>query len=172
MIKKIILFIQKAEFGVRGTWVISAILLLAVSLFITVEVTCRYFFNSPHDFADALVLYVMLYLVFLPCGFTELEGRHIKLDLVHVRLNPQWKRYADIFNALAIIVTCSVIAYWAWYHAAFLWNQEVWTESMVLELPEAALPFAFFLGMIMLVVAALIKMFKAFLSKPDLQEQT
>lgn len=82
----------------------TLIVLPLMALIITLDVGFRYFFNAPFDWGvevDGLLLFLVLQ---LSMTYAWDKGKHIRMELVYVRLGPRWRAVADITTGLTGIV--------------------------------------------------------------------
>lgn len=94
---------------VKAAWVLSAVALLIGVGINFVNVIGRYVFHSPIIWAEEIMLYLMLGMVFLGAGAASLEGRHIRMD-VALHLFPRKFRTAfDVLADLAFLVVALMV---------------------------------------------------------------
>ncbi|MDY6790454.1 MAG: TRAP transporter small permease [Thermodesulfobacteriota bacterium] len=144
---------------------LSAYLFLAVTLFVVIEVFCRYFFKSPHDWSDIMVVYTVLFVVFLNIGAVEEEERHICLDLVNLKLRDKWKRRTDMFNCLVSFSACGIMAYFVFNNFIYLVRAGGGYETSI-PMPDWPPSLAMLMGMIMGMIVSLGKLFRLVLDRP------
>ena len=87
-------------------------LLLVASFYITWEVMMRYFFLSPHEWFDEILIHMCVLAIFSACGHTTWMGRHITLELLYIHLKGRWRQAADIIHfAAAVILGVMIVIY-------------------------------------------------------------
>lgn len=123
-------------------------LLIAGALFVSWEVVMRYFFNSPHDWFDELLILVVTVAAFLGCGAAANEQRHIALPVIYGRLKGRARRIADIINATAGVGICVFLVVWLIRWAAFL-NQVGTRYNSDLGSPFSLIVYAIAAGMVL-----------------------
>jgi TRAP-type C4-dicarboxylate transport system permease small subunit len=67
-------------------------------------VVMRYFFRSPHEWFDEIMIHACVLAIFLACGNATWLRKHITLELLYVHLKGKWRRLADIIHFTAVIV--------------------------------------------------------------------
>lgn len=95
-------------------------LYIVLALFVTFEVISRYIFRHPHDWFLEVAIALSVFCGFLGAGTITKERRHIDLDILYVKANPQWKRIMDIINSLAGIIISALLCYFVIKQAVFL----------------------------------------------------
>jgi C4-dicarboxylate transporter DctQ subunit len=87
----------------RAENITMALGMFIISLIIFVNVIMRYAFNSGLYWAEELVRYIVIYIVFIGTSIAVSRKAHINVDL-YMNLKKKWKRDAfDFFNDLASI---------------------------------------------------------------------
>ena len=98
---------------VRGAEILSG-LILVLSIGINfVNIVGRYAFHSPIPWAEEVMLYLMLALVFLGAGMVSLRGRHIRMDVVLHFLPPKLRVAFDVLAELVFLVVAVVVIWLA-----------------------------------------------------------
>ena len=90
---------------------VAAIDLAALVIMTVVDVTLRYFFNSPITGSSEITQYMMVGIGFLGLGICALEHQHLKVEIVveHFSKRTQW--VIDIINYIAVIGLAVVLAW-------------------------------------------------------------
>lgn len=102
-------------------WVgkVFAFTVLAIMLIAFTEVTLRYVFARPTTWAWEVNVQLLAVMTFLGAGYTLLHNRHIKLDVLVMRLSPRNRTLIDLVTALFLFFVCVLIIYKsveaAWY---------------------------------------------------------
>jgi TRAP-type mannitol/chloroaromatic compound transport system permease small subunit len=79
-------------------------LLLVGAFYMTWEVMMRYFFLSPHESFDEVMIHMCVLAIFFACGHTTWKGRHITLELLYIHLRGRWRQAADIVHFAAVVI--------------------------------------------------------------------
>jgi TRAP-type C4-dicarboxylate transport system permease small subunit len=90
--------------------VLSALALVAGVLLNVWNILGRYLFHAPVPWAEEVMLYLMLALVFLGAGVVSLRGRHIRMDIALHLFPPRLRPAFDLLSELMfLVVGCTVI---------------------------------------------------------------
>lgn len=88
--------------------VLGCILLLAMALHVTIDVTMRYFFNRPFEATLELgTYYYMVAASFLALGYAQLHDKHISVDFLLYSLSPRRRMFVEL---IALILTAAMVA--------------------------------------------------------------
>lgn len=102
---------------------IVALMLLCAMVIIVVEVTGRYFFNSPLVWGLEVTEYILLYSTFLGMPWLVLRTQgHVRIDVVVTQLSQRRQAGLEMGVSLVVAVLCAVVAYYALMTA---WDQYV-----------------------------------------------
>ena len=88
---------------------------------VTLEVVLRYLFNAPLQWsrdANGLLLLITLFSA-LPHAWDR--GFHIRMEIIHTRMSPQWRSVADVLSALAGFVFFSLLSAQAFLFAPYMY---------------------------------------------------
>lgn len=97
---------------------VAALTILAMMFWLSYDVAMAYLFDKPTDWATELAKYCLLYLIFLPLGYAQMTGSHIKVDAVTARLSQKMQTRLDIV-ATTISLLAFIIFTWSAYNYAF-----------------------------------------------------
>jgi TRAP-type C4-dicarboxylate transport system permease small subunit len=137
--------------------VLSAGLILFVSLLITYDVSTRYFFDFSSPWAFDLSEYSLVWISFLGAPWVLLQNRHVRIDMLVERLPVRVQKFLGVAVSLVASFMCGVLA-WRTGIAAFeYYNNEVmmpriWRIPRIF--PYVAIP----LGSGLLSIAFLVRM--------------
>lgn len=85
---------------------LSGIGIYAMTGIIFVDVFLRYVFSKSLLFADEMSIYLMVYIAFIGAGLTMKMGRHIRVDILYLRLSQRAQLWLDIVTTvMGTIVT-------------------------------------------------------------------
>ncbi len=96
----------------------AGLTILAMMFWLSYDVVMSYFFDEPTDWATELAKYCLLYLIFLPLGYAQMTGQHIRVDAITSRLSQRMQTRVDIV-ATAISLLAFIIFTWSAYNYAF-----------------------------------------------------
>ena len=93
---------------------IVAVMLVFATVIIVVEVTGRYFFNSPLGWALEVTEYILLYTTFLgmPWLVRRTQG-HVRIDVMVTQFSQRTQAGLEMGVSLVVAVVCAVAAYYA-----------------------------------------------------------
>lgn len=94
--------------------VFSSIVTISLTLMIVVDVTGRYFFNSPLPATWEIGEICMPYIVFLPFAYALTRGNHVQVSLVKNMFSPKVQRIFGIVTDIISLAMCVAVTYWAW----------------------------------------------------------
>ncbi len=121
---------------------LGAVALFAMMLLTSVDVVCRYLFNSPIRGAFELTEFLVLILIFSFLGYTQSQKSHISVDLLFTRFPNRVQRIIGLLNHVVCLVLMILITWMAVDQGLEL--REVGEKSANLGIPKY--PFAFFLA--------------------------
>lgn len=90
---------------------IAAVLILAMSFWITYDVLTRYFFDNSSPWSFDLSEYALVWITFLGAPWVLLQDRHVRIELLVDVLSPKVQRILGIVVCLIAILTCAVLAW-------------------------------------------------------------
>ena len=76
---------------------IAAILLVAMSFLVIYQVFTRYVLNSPSDFTEEIVRYLLIWTGFMGAAYGFRTRQHMALLLLHNKMTPEKRRLLLIF---------------------------------------------------------------------------
>jgi TRAP-type C4-dicarboxylate transport system permease small subunit len=102
---------------------LAAFSILLIMIMVSADVFFRYFFNSPIIGAMEFSLMLMIAVIYLGLGYTEISDRHIVIDLFYKKLNLKYQYIISKINCI-ILLTISSILFWHSF-ADFLYSYEI-----------------------------------------------
>lgn len=132
---------QASRFGLRrlgdtiaqACVVIAAVALLAIVAINGANVVGRYFFGSPISWAEEIMLFLMVLIVFAASAAVTWRRQHIGIDLFVEWLPPVWKRAATFATGLIAVLVLGLISYGSLEIVSTLYGFD--QRSDALELP-------------------------------------
>ncbi|MEK7848960.1 MAG: TRAP transporter small permease [Chloroflexota bacterium] len=107
---------------------ISALAVFVVTLIISYEVVLRFLFRKPTVWVHEVSGYTLLFIVMMGAAYTLYADRHVRMDLLYVRLPLRMRAWAKLATyALALVVYFAVMFYMGWgmfWEALRLGNRE------------------------------------------------
>ena len=103
--------------------VLAAFSILLIMIMVSADVFFRYVFNAPIIGAMEFSLMLMIAVIYLGLGYTEISNRHIVIDLFYKKLNIKYQYIISKINCI-ILLTISSILFWHSF-ADFLYSYEI-----------------------------------------------
>lgn len=129
--------------GLLGAIRIIAALLLVASVAINfANIVGRYFFAVSLQWAEEVMLFLMIGCVFLGTGLVGWGGKHIRMDVIVSLFPSPIKRGLEVFAELVTIATSLAVAVFAWPVITMLaqFDQRSQAANIPLVIPQAMLP--------------------------------
>jgi TRAP-type C4-dicarboxylate transport system permease small subunit len=131
---------------IDGLAVFAALLLGAMTLYVSYEVIVRYLLGAPTSWSNDLSEYTLVWSTFLAAPWLARRGGHVRIDLVIELLGPQTKRRLAVLVGVAAAAVCAI---GAWETATETWS--VYARGLVIArawavpewIPYAAMPVGF-----------------------------
>jgi TRAP-type mannitol/chloroaromatic compound transport system permease small subunit len=103
-------------------------LLLAVMLIIGFEIFMR-IFDNPQIWVFDVTLFLAGAVYVVGGAYTLLKNRHVKMDVLYVRLSPRMQSLFDLITIPGFIIFCGVLLYQGGIRAweSFLINEKLFT---------------------------------------------
>lgn len=135
----------------------TATLLFAVALNIS-NVIGRYFFNAPIEWAEEVMLFMMVGVVFLGAVAVSREGRHIRMDVVVNLLPTVPRRIVEALSGLLEIAVAAAITVLAvpLIQQLAMFDQRSQAAQLPLAIPQALVP----LGFALIAIATLVRLLR------------
>lgn len=130
--------------------------LLGAALFFAVVLICanafgRYVLSKPIIFAEEVLGYLLVWMVYLGAVQVTWDGTHLKMDLVSKGATRRWKLALDIAAAVSFIACGALIIYQSFTSIAGLTHR-----SLVADLPmnvvHGVIPVAFAIMIVVVIV--------------------
>ncbi len=109
---------------------LGAAVLFLMMLLTTVDVACRYLFNSPILGALEITEFMVVTVVFCFLGITQQEKGHVAVDLVKGSLPLRSRRAVDILNRLAALFILGLITWQTLERALELWRMKEYSGTL------------------------------------------
>lgn len=118
-------------------------LLLVVSVALNfANVIGRYFFASSIEWAEEIILFLMIGCVFLGNGVVAWHGRQLRMDVIVNMMPPRVRDALHLFAELVFIAACLTVVVFAAPVIRDLWNfdQRSQAANFPLVIPQAMVP--------------------------------
>ena len=137
---------------------LAAFSILLIMISVSADVFFRYVFNSPIMGAMEFSLMLMIAVVYLGLGYTEISDRHIVIDLFYKKLNLKYQRIISKINCVILLIISSIL-FWHSF-ADFLYSFEI-NEILpgMASFPKYPSKFCLSLGVLIYILVILSKLF-------------
>jgi TRAP-type mannitol/chloroaromatic compound transport system permease small subunit len=115
---------------------------LFIFVFMIIEVTQRYIFNSPTVWANELGQYIFGVYAILSGGYILKSGGHVNVDIIYGRFSTKGKAIVDIMTFSIFFVFCVIILVYggslAWEslsileHSRSAWNPPLYPVKLMI----------------------------------------
>lgn len=123
-----------------------------------VNIVDRYVFSESITWAEEAMLFLMIGSVFLGAGPVGYLGRHIRMDVLVLALPPRARKCLEIFSDVVTILTCVMLAIFAWPVVSMLaeLNERSDTANIPLAIPQSAVPLGLLLTAFLIAVRLIV----------------
>lgn len=144
---------------VRATRLLASVILIGAVILNFANIVGRYFFDAPVEWAEEVMLFLMVGIVFFGAVPVAAEGRHIKMDIL-VNLLPRGGRRA--FEILGGVIEIAVALIIVWIGIPVIeqlydFDQRSQAANMPLFIPQALIP----IGLALLALATAARLVSA-----------
>ena len=133
---------------------IALIFLMGILIITVVDVFLRYFFNSPITGSTEIASYLMLGVGFFGLAWCALSDGHISVDLIVGRFSQRGKSIINIFNYIAVIGVCILIATQS--ISMYTFEKQINVKSTILSIPQHPFYLIVSVGFILLLLTAIV----------------
>ena len=131
---------------------IGCLMLTALTINIA-NIVGRYIFLEPIPWAEEMLGFIMIWVVFIGAALVGLDKAHLKMDLFVAGLPSPWDRAVQVVIDIVSIIVGSIIVVASWSVIAFMVEMD--QKSMVAELPMVIPHSAVFIGFSSMVLLSL-----------------
>ena len=137
---------------------LAAFSILLIMISVSADVFFRYVFNSPIMGAMEFSLMLMIAVVYLGLGYTEISDRHIVINLFYKKLNLKYQRIISKINCVILLIITSIL-FWHSFEN-FLYSFEI-NEILpgMASFPKYPSKFCLSLGVLIYILVILSKLF-------------
>jgi len=89
--------------------ILSALSILLIMILVSADVFFRYVFNSPILGAMEFSLLLMISIIYLGLGYTEICDRHIAINLIYNTLKPKHQVIVTKLNYIILLFIASIL---------------------------------------------------------------
>lgn len=152
--------LEKAVIGMNQVFVFFASLMMAALVVIVcVDLTLRYFFNSPLLWGTEVTEVFLLYITFLGTAWVFKEDSHVVIDVFIGKATGNRKKILTLFSYLLIGVVSAVLIYYGFFTTYDHYRRGVFNPTII-ETPIAWIIVIIPIGSIPLFLEVLVKGWK------------
>lgn len=139
--------------------IVAALLLVASVAINFANIIGRYFFSVSLQWAEEVMLFLMIACVFLGTGLVGWSGKHIRMDMIVSLFPPSVRRALELFAEIVTIVTSLAVAVFAWPAITMLarFDQRSQAANIPLVIPQAMLPLGLSLMALLIALRLLLR---------------
>lgn len=156
MLDRVVIAVRWLLATTRAT---AAVLLIASVGINFVNIIGRYFFSVSIQWAEEMMLFLMVGCVFTGCCAVAWEGRQIRMDVVLAMLPPKLRQLIDVLSELVMIAAAAAVTVFAWpvisQLAAF--DERSQAANFPLVIPQAMVPVGYTLMALVVAVRLLVR---------------
>lgn len=89
----------------------AALLILAMSLWISYDVLARYFFNIASPWAFDLSEYALVWVTFLAAPWVLLQDRHVRIEILVDALPAEAQRWLGVLVCATALLACAILSW-------------------------------------------------------------
>jgi len=147
-------------------------LLLGTGLLLSVLLICanafgRYVLHAPIIWAEEVLGYVLVWVVYLGAVEVTRDDGHLSMDLITHALSPRWRRPVELLRNLVFLAVCALITYQA-IGAISEFNHYSQIAGLPMNVLHTVIPVSFVL-MFLLVAARCIRI--VFMADEDAEQK-
>ena len=86
--------------------------LAAIVVGVIYSVIMRYFFNITYTLLEELLTLIFTFTTFWGSGICILSDEHITIDYFYLKINPDIRKYLNIFNYVVVLIVNTVVFYY------------------------------------------------------------
>lgn len=132
---------------VRACRVVATLILVGAVILNFANIVGRYFLDAPIEWAEEVMLFLMVGIVFLAAVPVAAQGRHIKMDILINMLPRGGRRAFEVLGGLVEIAAALIIV-WIGLPVIlqlYAFDQRSQAANMPLWIPQAFVPLGLFL---------------------------
>lgn len=129
--------------------IVSALLLIGLTLIVGTDITLRYGFSRPLGWVKETSEYILVFLGFLVAAWILKDEGHVKMDLILSRLRPRAQTMMNIITSAVSALVVLVISWYSLKVTLDFYRTKLLTPS-VLELPKWIFILPIFVGSLLL----------------------
>lgn len=149
--------------------VAAALILLGIGLNFA-NVVGRYLFSAPIPWAEEVMIFGMIWIIFLGAALAERDNEHLRIDLLQAMLSPALRRAHHLCVAAIVIAVCAFVA-WQSFEVTSLFAG-MGDQSAVAGIPKWLMHGAITVGLVLVLVSAVAGLRSRFVESARSVEQS
>ena len=144
-----------------ATWLssVGTVALVVMMFWVVLDVTSRFFFNSPLLGSYEIVEYLMAVFIFFAFGSAQFHKSHINVSLAVDSLPPRARGVVDTVTNLVMLVMFALMVWGSWLQALDDWSSGV--SSSVLMIPKWPFELVATVGFVVLIIAVMVDVLRS-----------
>ena len=87
----------------KAVYYTLVVMMIVMTLAVIVQVFLRYVFSFSLSWSEEVARYLMIWVAFLGGSLALQKGLHIGVELLLVRISPEWRKWISIFSKMLIL---------------------------------------------------------------------
>lgn len=131
MVRRIGTIVASAiDMSVKAVGAVGIAGIFIMALIVTYEVIMRYVFHSPTRWVMEYSRFLLIITTLALAAYTLRQRKHVRSDIITVRLSTKWQQRLDILAAVVGIIYCSILSWASVVHTSYLRQQQVRSDLM------------------------------------------
>ncbi len=143
---------------------IASLMMAGLMMIVCVDLTLRYFFNSPLLWGTEVTEILLLYITFLGMAWVFRENGHVVIDVFTGQISGRKKKVFNGISYFLVGIVAAVLIYYGFYTTLDHFRRGVFNPT-VIETPIALIIIVIPIGSLPLFLEVLIKIRKLFITQ-------
>jgi len=122
--------------SVLVTYVVAAVIVLIMMIFVPSDVILRYVFNTPSQWIHEILTFLLVALVFFGIAYTQREEAHIRVDFLLNKLPKAVKGWVELITLFVFFVYAVILLYYTTTCFVTSWKHGT-TSPTIMQFPVA-----------------------------------
>jgi TRAP-type C4-dicarboxylate transport system permease small subunit len=154
--------IEKVASGINTVFVfLAALMMAALMMVVCIDLTLRYFFNSPLIWGTEVTEIFLLYITFLGAAWVFREDSHVVIDVFIIKAGKRGKKALSMVSYFVTGVVSAVLIYYGFLATYDHYQRKVFNPTII-ETPIALIIMIIPIGSIPLLLEVIVKSWKLF----------
>ena len=134
--------------------IVGSLILIGIAVNFA-NVIGRYGFDAPITWAEEMMIYSMVWIVFVGCVLVTWDGHHLKMDFFSIMAPSPYKEIMNFVAVAAFILVCIFVIPQTWTVTELMNRLD--QRSIVAEIPMVIPHFALLLGWVLMIVVLAVR---------------